>query len=272
MDAALDTRRLDILVSIAKRLPLQALVKFAQVSAETNFAATEAWETWEHACRAIGTRRTFSDKCWMDVYARALRQNAYRFVDASVHWSHVNEPPAWFKASLRAAHGSECCFGTTTFKIFVRGDYQVVNATCIRDGQVWATISSTGEFWTFTDAFLTLRKTDCLPLASFLQSNRDRLRHSIESDATLQEKVRCKPSAASRIPAASPERIKKERSLTFSTLKNTKTRQQPKRSFRTYAHAHGTPSIGRVAASKKIASKKIGQRATVGMLEAAFVF
>jgi hypothetical protein len=169
----------EILAAVAKRLPIQALVKFAQVSAATNHAAREAWQTWEAGCTAAGTRRMFSDKCWMDAYARRLRQQAFRYIDASLNWSKLHDLPRGVATSLNA------CFSATlkmaSLKFCVRNDFQVVNVLVMRRKHVWATISSTGECWQFTDALPILGAVECGEVASFLRTVQNFLHKSANS-------------------------------------------------------------------------------------------
>ena len=170
-----------ILARVASRLPIQALVRFAQVSAATNHAATEAWQTWEAGSLAMGTRRMFSDKCWMDAYARKARQKAFRFVDASKNWCTLQDVPEALATSLRA-HLSEN-LKTAVLQFHVQKDLSVVNALCSRGRHAWATISSTGDAWQFTDALPILSGTECRTLSLFLRQMQDVLRKGGESCA-----------------------------------------------------------------------------------------
>ena len=157
----------DVLLLIAKRLPLPALVKFAQASSAANYAAREAWETWQQGCYDAGICRMFSDKCWMDAYTRTLRQHSFRFVDAAALWVRIQEPPAWLAEAL---HG-HCSIKLkkASFQFCVRRDYEVINMVCMRGRDVWATISSTGEYWQFTDAFPCLDASECRAISAFLK-------------------------------------------------------------------------------------------------------
>ena len=157
----------DILAAIAKRLPIHALVKFAQVNTATNDAAREAWQTWEAGCRAMGTRRMFSDKCWMDAYTRKVRQNAFRFIDASPNWSKLHDVPEPIATALRACLSVH--LKLASLKYCIRADFEVLNVLCIRENLAWATISSTGEVWQFTDALPMLEVAECGALSLFLR-------------------------------------------------------------------------------------------------------
>ena len=171
----------DLLRVIAKRLPLKALIKFAQVSYATNCAAREAWQTWQQGCHDAGSCRMFSDKCWMDAYTRNLRQHAFRFVDATIVWMKITEPPEWLNDAMRGICSAE--LKKATFQFCVRRDYEVVNMVCMRGKDVWATISSTGEVWTFTDAFPYLDVLEYRVVSSFLNQIREFLRQKNVSDA-----------------------------------------------------------------------------------------
>ena len=155
-----------LLVCVAKRLPLQALVKFAQVSVETNEAAREAWKTWEAGCVAMGARRMASDKCWMDAYARQIRQQAFRFVDASKRWLAAQEVPKPLHALLCAYLGAH--FKMAKLQFFVRRDLEVVNLLCTHSTQVQAVVSSTGEVWRFSETFPGFEATARYALTSVL--------------------------------------------------------------------------------------------------------
>ena len=152
-----------VLVEVAKRLPIQALKKFAQTNDMCNDAAREAWETWQVACTIMGAGRMFSDKCWMDTYTRTLRQHAYRYSDASKLWTVMHAIPLWLWTALQPLlHAS---LKPHMLSVRMKKDGSVLNLVCVRDAVVWATISSKGDYWRFTDIFPDLENRELVAKA-----------------------------------------------------------------------------------------------------------
>lgn len=138
-----------LLATIAKRLPLQALIKFAKANDQTCNAAREAWETWQGACTLISAGRMFSDRTWMDTFTRTMRQRMFRYVNAAESWTEVSSPPQWVTAALTFVLQPPF---PVTFQLRVRKDVSVVNVIIFYQSTVWLVLSSVGKCWQFSDS------------------------------------------------------------------------------------------------------------------------
>lgn len=138
----------DLLVRIARTLSLDGLVKFAKANSVTNKCAREAWETWRNACAVIGVCRMFSDRCWMDAYARTVRQFAFRFANAATEWTTVQNPPVWLVAAAYSCVTIPCIYS-----LHYKKDKSVVHL-CVRSSEtkaLLAVVSSNGTVWKFSE-------------------------------------------------------------------------------------------------------------------------
>lgn len=75
-----------LLRDICDRLTIGALVKVAQISYDFRDVASRSWHTWRDACQDSGMVRVPDDKCWMETFARNLRQLRYTNYNASEDW------------------------------------------------------------------------------------------------------------------------------------------------------------------------------------------
>ena len=71
---------------VLKRCPLTAVLRIAQCAPDARYAASCLWRVWRDACAANGFARADRDACWMDVYARNVRQIRFRSHDGASGW------------------------------------------------------------------------------------------------------------------------------------------------------------------------------------------
>lgn len=140
----------EVLTAIAKRLPLNSLIKFAKANDLTCAIAQRAWETWREACRQLSVARMFSDRSWMDAYSRKVRQRNFRYVNAAEQWVAINTVAQWVSAAF---HFHLHCAFPVKYALRVRKDFSVVNVILFRQDEPWMVLSSTGKCWRFTDNY-----------------------------------------------------------------------------------------------------------------------
>lgn len=147
----------EVLVSIAQRLPLPALVRFAKVNDQTCAAAQEAWDTWRDGCAAMRVGRMITDKSWMDAYTRSVRQRSFRTVNAADMWDSV-ALPQWLIVALKDVFD----MSHTRFELRVRKDCSTVHLLVLynADTAPALVLSGTGRVWRFDEHARTCLTTE----------------------------------------------------------------------------------------------------------------
>lgn len=141
----------DTLVAIAKQLPLPALLKFAKANDQTYLASQEAWQTWQQACASHSFARMFSDRSWMDAYARNVRQHKFRIINAAEHWRCIHDIPQWLQAAL---HFSFKFVTPVTFALRVSKAFNRLHVLVFKQNKLWLVVSSYGKTWCFEECIL----------------------------------------------------------------------------------------------------------------------
>jgi hypothetical protein len=124
---------MDALTELAAGLTLDGLYKLALCGTAGYLAAAAMDHHWERLCAHMHLCPARYDRCWLDTFARCLRQAAYR----------SSPPPVWTETARTA-----CAHAWGQGRVHARAAHYIVWRQCA-DAMPWFAVTSTGDTYVY---------------------------------------------------------------------------------------------------------------------------